>query len=45
MENIINMVKESYIKVMGQEKWNSLIDQEKHDVVMILVKDMLNALQ
>jgi len=45
MENIINMIKESYINVMGQEKWNSLTDQEKHDVVMILVKDMLNALQ
>ena len=37
----IETIKEAYIKVMGIEKWNSLTDKQKHDVIMILVKDML----
>lgn len=42
MEKMINMIAEAYIKVMGVEKWNSLTDKEKHDVVMTIVKDLNN---
>ena len=42
-EQIINSIEEAYIKVMGLEKWNSLSDEEKHNVVMIIVRDMLKA--
>ena len=41
---IVSMMIDAYIKVMGVDKWNSLTDQQQHDVVMILVKDMLQAL-
>lgn len=44
IERTINIIKETYIKVYGAEKWQSLTDKEKHDVVMILTKDMLKAL-
>lgn len=40
MERIIEMMKEAYIKVMGEAKWNSLTDSQKHDAIMILIKDM-----
>lgn len=39
----INLIKNAYIKVMGAEKWASLTDDEKHDVVMILAKDLIKA--
>lgn len=42
--NIIEMVREAYITVMGEKKWNSLTDQEKHDVVMAIVSDASKAL-
>ena len=41
---IVSMMIDAYIKVMGVDKWNSLTAQQQHDVVMILVKDMLQAL-
>ena len=40
-QKIINSIVEAYIKVMGQSKWNSLSDQQKHDAIMTIVKDML----
>lgn len=43
-ETILNNVKEAYIKVMGIEKWNALTDEQKHDVTMILVKNMMKSL-
>lgn len=42
-QKLINSIVEAYIKVMGQSKWDSLNDQQKHDVVMTIVKDMLQA--
>ena len=42
-DKMINMITEAYIKVMGLEKWNNLTDDEKHDVVMIIAKDLLKA--
>lgn len=42
MEKMVNMIAKAYIEVMGVEKWNSLTDKEKHDVVMIIVKDLNN---
>ena len=41
-EKMVDRIKEAYIKVMGLEKWNSLTDQQKHDAVMIIVRDALN---
>ena len=42
-QKLINSIVEAYIKVMGKSKWNGLNDQQKHDVVMAIVKDMLKA--
>ena len=44
IKTFIGAVKESYIKVYGVEKWCSLTDEQKHDTVMLLAKDMLKAL-
>ena len=41
---IIEAAQKAYIKVMGVDKWNGLTAQQQHDAVMILVKDMLQAL-
>lgn len=43
-EQIISAIEAAYIQVMGADKWNALTDQQKHDVVMILVKDLAEAL-
>lgn len=32
--------RDCYIKIYGLEKWMSLTDKEKHDVVMILANDL-----
>lgn len=42
-DKMINMITEAYIKVMGADKWNSLTDDEKHDAVMIIAKDLMKA--
>ena len=42
---IIDAAKEAYIAVMGAGKWNSLTDKEKHDAVMLIVKDANKALK
>lgn len=39
----INLIKGAYIKVYGAEKWESLNDQEKHDVIMILANNLMKA--
>ena len=40
MEKIINMCIEAYIKVYGLEKWNSLTEEQQHDVIMTLVREL-----
>lgn len=40
---VVNMVVDAYISVMGEDKWNSLTEQQQHDVIMILIKDMIKA--
>lgn len=42
---ILDAVKEAYIKTMGADKWNALTDEQKHDVTMRLVEDMLKAVR
>ena len=39
MDFIIEACKAAYISTMGGEKWESLTDQQKHDAVMLMVKD------
>lgn len=39
---MVDMIVESYITVMGEEKWNSLTNKQKHDVVMFIVNDLYN---
>jgi hypothetical protein len=41
-DKMIEMIKMAYITVYGESKWNSLNDQQKHDVVMIITRDALN---
>lgn len=41
MLSVINLIKESYIKVYGIAKWNSLTEQEQHDAIMILAKSFI----
>lgn len=43
-DKMIDMIRDAYISVMGIEKWESLTDREKHDVIMIIAKDFSNAL-
>lgn len=45
MNKTVQMIVDAYISVMGAEKWSSLTDQEKHDVVMTITKDALKALK
>ena len=39
-ETFIENARKAYIEVMGEKKWISLTDKEKHDAVMVLAKDM-----
>lgn len=41
---IMTTAMNAYISVMGLEKWNSLTEQEQHDAVMILIRDLANDL-
>ena len=41
---IINACVKAYVSVMGVDKWNSLSEQQQHDVIMILVRDFTHAL-
>ena len=43
-EMFIESARNAYIDVMGEEKWNSLTEQEKHDAVMFMAKDITNAM-
>lgn len=43
-ELFIETAKNSYIQVMGEAKWISLTDKEKHDAVMMLAKGLYTAL-
>ena len=38
-ETMVEMIKNAYISVYGEAKWNSLSDTEKHDAVMYIAKD------
>ena len=42
-KQIVEAIVEAYTSVYGAEKWEALTAQEQHDVVMVLVKDMLRA--
>lgn len=44
-DKMIDMIASAYITVMGKEKWNSLSDEQKHDVVMVIAKDALNRIK
>ena len=39
-KKIIAIAKKIYIDVMGQEKWNSLTDKEKHTAIMLVLRDI-----
>lgn len=43
-EVFIESARKAYIEIMGEEKWISLTDKEKHDVVMIMANDMIKVL-
>lgn len=40
VNEMIEMIVKAYISVMGAEKWSGLSEREKHDVVMIIAKDL-----
>ncbi len=44
-DKIVDMVVESYIVVMGRVNWDAKTPEEQHDIVMILIKDALKALE
>lgn len=44
MDFIIEACKTAYINTMGLEKWNALTDEQKHDAVMLMVKDFSKGL-
>ncbi|MEE1049761.1 MAG: hypothetical protein U0M60_20365 [Clostridia bacterium] len=37
---MVEMIKNAYIGVMGEEKWVNLNGQEKRDAIMMLAKGM-----
>lgn len=37
-DKMVEMMEAACIQVMGKEKWDSLTDQEKHDVIMMIAK-------
>lgn len=39
---MVELIREAYIRVMGVDKWDSLTDEQKHDAVMTIAKDVLN---
>lgn len=43
-EMFIESARKAYIEIMGEEKWTSLTDKEKHDAVMIMANDVMKAL-
>ena len=44
MKEMVNMIANAYIEIMGIEKWNALTEEQKHDVVMIMAQDAMKAL-
>lgn len=42
-KQMVNMICEAYIQVMGIEKWSSLSEGEQYDVIMTIAKDLLKA--
>lgn len=44
-DKMVDMAKESYVQVMGEDTWNNLTDQQKHDVVMIMWTDFGKAVE
>lgn len=42
---ILAAVKEAYIKNLGADKWDAMTDDQKHDITMKLVTDMLKAVR
>lgn len=42
---IVDIIKEAYVMVYGIDKWNSLTDRQKHDVIMRIVKDANNRIK
>lgn len=44
MNKMIDMIIEAYVSVYGVEKWNSLTDDEKCEVVMTIAKDFKKGL-
>lgn len=38
---VVNMIIESYIKVYGREKWDSLTTDQQHDAIMIMAKTFM----
>lgn len=42
---IMTIAQTAYIQIMGIEKWNSLTEQEQHDALMILLKDLSNSIK
>lgn len=43
-ERLRDMIVNAYIEAMGVDKWISLTNKEKHDVVMAIARDLLKAL-
>lgn len=40
-KKLIACAQNAYISVIGIEKWNSLGEQQKHDAIMICLRDLL----
>ena len=44
-ELFIESAKNAYIEIMGEEKWASLTEKEKHDAIVMLANGMSIALK
>ena len=43
-EETINTIRKTYIKAYGIEKWVSMTDDQKHDVIMAIARILLKTL-
>lgn len=44
-EKMVDMAKEAYIQVYGMEKWDSLTNKQKHDVLMFIANDLYSRIK
>ena len=40
MEKMVDIIVKAYVEVYGIEKWNSLTEDQQHDAIMFIARDI-----